>query len=91
MVKALTVQLKHSSFTGGRGLCDLATPTPGIAALHEYGQESLNNIDAARTSQSAADVRQMFRQNALVWELAVALWGSLPEFDQLDGLSASPW
>lgn len=84
MVKALTVQLRNSSFTGDQ-VCKLVLPAPGIAALHEYGKDSLNNIDAARTSLAKPSVQAMFQQNALIWLLAVALWGSLPEFDQLDG------
>lgn len=84
MVKALTVQLKNTTFSAQKG-CKLATPTPGISALHEYGKDSLNNVDAARTTMSNSSVQTAFRQASLIWELVVALWGSLPEFDQLEG------
>lgn len=59
----------------------------GLVALHEYGKESLNDLDAAVSSQSDASIEAMFRHNVLVWELLVALWGSLPEFENVDGKS----
>jgi len=36
-------------------------------------------------SQCDSEVLTMFRHNILVWELMVALWGSLPEFEHIDG------
>ena len=57
----------------------------GIVALHEYGKESLNDLDAAVSSQSEPSIERMFRHHVLIWELLVALWGSLPEFEGVDG------
>ena len=83
-MKALRIQLAHMTHKGTAASPHLE-PAPGIAALHDYGRESLNDLDAALANQSGSAVESMFRHQILIWELAVALWGSLPEFEHLDG------
>ncbi|XP_067943917.1 nuclear pore complex protein Nup98-Nup96-like isoform X3 [Watersipora subatra] len=87
-VKALRIQLRHMTHTG-TSASPCLEPAPGIAALHEYGEESLNDLDAA--AHSDGKVAASFRHQILIWELVVALWGSLPEFEQMDEIDKSSY
>lgn len=67
----LRIQLQHCEVRSGDS-CPLLVPQTGVDALHAHCAlaEQLNNLEQTDL---------LFAYSSHVWNLCVALWGSLPD------------